>query len=213
MRLVSLIESYGSQSGDPTKKIIIGKCGEIAEGEDDGYSARGLADGYPDWPEEHNDGADLTAEEKIAISTALKGLGNDKYKAGDCSDASRLYTKAVRYVDAAGGCDDATNQAKAVCLSNRAQMNLKLGNQTEAVADATAVIEIPGIEAATKAKAYFRRAQGQSDDDVKKLDLQAALKLNPGKGSGPVKKELAKIKAKYADAVEKQRKAMAKMFG
>jgi len=119
----------------------------------------------------------------------------------------------VRYLDAAGGCDDATNQAKAVCLSNRAQMNLKLGNQTEAVADATAVIEIPGIEAATKAKAYFRRAQGQSDDDVKKLDLQAALKLNPGKGSGPVKKELAKIKAKYADAVEKQRKAMAKMFG
>ena len=143
----------------------------------------------------------------------MKGLGNDQYKAGDYNEASRLYTKAVRYLDAAGGSDATTNQAKAVCLSNRAQMNLKLGHLQEAISDATAVIEIPDVEPATKAKAYFRRAQGQSDDDAKKADLQAALKLNPGKGSAPVKKELAKIKAKYAESVEKQRKAMAKMFG
>ena len=31
-------------------------------------------------PEEHNDGADLSPEEKITISTVLKALGNDKYK-------------------------------------------------------------------------------------------------------------------------------------
>ena len=49
MRLVKLVESYGSQAGETSKKVIIGNCGEIAEGEDDGYSARDLADGYGDW--------------------------------------------------------------------------------------------------------------------------------------------------------------------
>jgi peptidyl-prolyl isomerase D len=216
MGLVKLVESYGSQSGTTSKHVVIADCGELKEGEDDGVAAS--EDGIPDYVEDYD--GDLTVADKIDIGTKLKETGNGHFKAGDNILAVKVYSKALRFLDADSTGDVSDDQMKhitallASCLSNRAQANLKLGSSgssSSVVADTTRVVDMEGVDAALKAKALFRRAQARNDDDDKEADFKAALKLNPTNAA--IKKELQKLKDKYAAKREAEKKAYSKMFG
>eukprot|EP00039_Didymoeca_costata_P026373 m.15813 g.15813 ORF g.15813 m.15813 type:complete len:354 (+) comp5494_c0_seq2:88-1149(+) len=212
MGLVKLIESYGSQEGTTSKKVVISDCGELKPDEDDGVAAG--EDGYPDFVEDYD--GELTLENQVNIGKTIKDKGNENFKKGENLNAIKYYTKAIRYLDAKGSGDDDNlkkekNTVLAACLSNRAQANLKLGSLGTVVADTSRVLELADLDSSTKAKALFRRAQAQKDDDDKQADLKKALTLNPT--SAPIKKELQKLKEKYAAQKEAEKKAYSKMFG
>lgn len=83
----------------------------------------------------------------------------------------------------------------------------------DALDSATRAIEIEGIAAADKAKAYYRRALANvnlKDDDQAIVDLEGALKLAPGDPS--IVKELGVVKKRVADKVKKEKAAYKKFF-
>jgi len=211
--LVQQIESYGSQQGETSKEIRIADCGELAVGDDDGVGVP--EDGFPDFPIELD--GEMTNERKVEIGNAAKAVGNKYFKEKDFAKASKFYGKAIRYLD-----EDATdgspadmvafNTLLASCLSNRAQASLKIGGLEQAVVkDTTRVIGLTGLDDVVKAKALYRRSQGQGSDDKKEDDLKETLKLQPGNASA--KRDFQALKAKYAKQREAEKKMYGKMFG
>lgn len=212
--LIKYMESLGSGSGSTSKDVRVHDCGELQPGEDDGVVTP--SDGYPDFVIEYE--KDLTAADQVDIGTKLKELGNAEVKKAEPAAALQLYTKALRYLEAEIT-DTRPDDAKEVheklvvsCLSNRAQMNLKIGTDMAAVkADVDRVLAFTSTDNAMKSKAYYRRAMAQSDDDDRMSDLKEALRCQPNNNSA--KKELQKVKDRTAAARSVEQAKYSKMFG
>lgn len=200
---------------------MIEDCGELSLTEDDGF-LMSSDDGFPAWPDDlAPDARVTTAARQLEVGEVLKTAGNTKFKEKDNAAAVSKYSKALRYLDvqvADADTADADTAAglkktRASCLLNRAQATIKLNEPAKwgtVRADCTAVLAIGGIDQSLQEKAYYRRSVAQPDDDDKKADLKAVLRLNPGNASA--KRDLAAIKARYDQQVASQRKAMQKMF-
>ncbi len=106
-------------------------------------------------------------------------------------------------------------QAQATLLVNRAQCALKAApapDLARARADCTAALALTPVDAATRVKAYYRRALASpGDDDAAQADLEHALAFDPANAA--VKQEVARLATKRAAAREQQKKLYAKMFG
>ncbi|CAB4427007.1 unnamed protein product [Rhizophagus irregularis] len=220
--VVRAIENNPTGTNDkPIKKVTIVDCGELKENEDDGVPVPADGDTYEDWPEDES--GSLKPEKLLEIAQKVKDIGNDYFKKGDYLNASKKYTKAIRYLNEKTTFEDDDPpelekkfySLKISCYLNKAACSLKLQNWKNAVDDTTIVLEMSPeyLLDADKAKALYRRGSakvGMKDEEEAVKDLQQALKLNPQDAA--IAKEIAIAKQKLKAREEKQKKAFAKMF-
>ncbi len=151
----------------------------------------------------------------------MKDYGNKAFKAGDLDLAIEKYQKGLLYLKKYPEPLDEDppelgQQLKTIRFSlhsNSALLQNKAKAFEDALNSATRAIEIEGIAAADKAKAYYRRALANvnlKDDDQAIADLEEALRLAPGDPS--IVKELGIVKKKVADKVKKEKAAYKKFF-
>lgn len=151
----------------------------------------------------------------------MKEYGNKAFKAGDLDLAIEKYQKGLLYLKKypEPGDEDPPElgqQLKTVSFSlhsNSALLQNKVKAFEDAFDSATRAIEIEGIAAADRAKAYYRRALANvnlKDDEQAIADLEEALRLAPGDPS--IVKELGIVKKKVADKVKKEKAAYKKFF-
>lgn len=151
----------------------------------------------------------------------MKDYGNKAFKAGDLDLAIEKYQKGLLYLKKYPQSLDEdppelAQQLKTIRFSlhsNSALLQNKVKAFEDALDSATRAIEIEGIAAVDKAKAYYRRALAKvslKDDDQAIVDLEEALKLSPGEPS--IIKELGVVKKRVADKVKKEKAAYKKFF-
>lgn len=91
MDVVREIEAQQTVNDKPMKDVVIVNCGELREGEDDGVRTD-PDDPWPAFPTDANpDQYDLTANQKVEASEAIRNLGNARFKAGDFMGAISKY--------------------------------------------------------------------------------------------------------------------------
>lgn len=103
----------------------------------------------------------------------FKAKGNAEFKAGNFTDAVKLYTLALDK-----GSSGAPNKWRSIVLSNRAMTNLKLGAYSEAEEDCTNALKLDS----KNVKAFLRRgaARSVSGNYLEALtDYESALRLEP----------------------------------
>lgn len=151
----------------------------------------------------------------------MKDYGNKAFKAGDLDLAIEKYQKGLLYLKKYPQPLDEdppelAQQLKTIRFSlhsNSALLQNKVKAFEDALDSATRAIEIEGIAAVDKAKAYYRRALAKvslKDDDQAIVDLEEALKLAPGEPS--IIKELGVVKKRVADKVKKEKAVYKKFF-
>ncbi|TPX33914.1 hypothetical protein SmJEL517_g03386 [Synchytrium microbalum] len=211
MAVVRKMENTPTGANDvPEMPVVIAKCGELAEGEDDGVSSNA---GIPDYPEDYE--GDTSESGMLSVGSTLKALGTEKFKAGDYKAALNEYMKAVRYLDVL---PSESKQALLVpCLLNAAQAALKDSNWSVATDTATRVVDMQDGKATLsdddRAKALFRRATAlkeRKDMEAAIDDLQMAAKIKPE--DALIKRELVVVQKLVKDKKDKEKKAFAKMF-
>lgn len=148
---------------------------------------------------------EYTDEEKVAEGLKSKEAGTAKFKAGEFSEACRLYQEAVDIVDY-------VEEGKQIALSsnlNMAQAYLNMKDYSSANEKAGKVLK----EDANNVKALYRRGVARNNlglPDEALVDLKAALALDPTNAN--VKIELAKSRKSIADAKAKSKAAYSGMF-
>lgn len=151
----------------------------------------------------------------------MKDYGNKAFKAGDLDLAIEKYQKGLLYLkkypqpldEDPPELAQQLNTIRFSLHSNSALLQNKVKAFEDALDSATRAIEIEGIAAVDKAKAYYRRALAKvslKDDDQAIVDLEEALKLAPGEPS--IIKELGVVKKRVADKVKKEKAAYKKFF-
>eukprot|EP00802_Teleaulax_amphioxeia_P022756 Tamp_23237.p1 GENE.Tamp_23237~~Tamp_23237.p1 ORF type:complete len:268 (+),score=80.75 Tamp_23237:134-937(+) len=121
MSIVRRMESTPTQNGDcPVKPVVIADCGEIKEGEDDGFydPLADPSDAHPDYPADLPENSDLHA-----LAEEIRALGNGQFKAGEYSKAIYKYEKALRYIQQGGFAgEEHVQKATISCNLNAAQV-------------------------------------------------------------------------------------------
>jgi len=213
--VVRAIESEPvDESSKPTRPCVIVDCGELAPGADDGVVID-EKDPYPNYPADCPQA--LQVSDKIAISSHIRGLGNELFKNQQWNAALRKYSKALRYIEEEYATDVEEKQmreARIPVLLNRAATHLKLTEKDvdasqRAIEDCQAVLKVDG----ENAKAWMRLGQAH----MARRDYSEALPfLNRAKEKLPEDKGvaalLAKAKKAIADENRKQAAAYSKMF-
>ena len=209
MGIVRRMENTPTKSGDaPEQPVVIADCGELAEGEDDGFydALADPNDPHPDFPSDVEAGSDLHQ-----LADAIRVLGNEKFKAGEYSKAIAKYEKALRYIDHGGFAGEDKVQAATIsCNLNAAQCFLKLGKGDEAKSKCSKVLDLD----ASNIKARFRRGCAyllMNDPDNAEADLNKAAEQDPDDAA--IKKELAKVVALRKKNEAKEKGFAKKMFG
>ncbi|CAL5225626.1 g8481 [Coccomyxa viridis] len=104
---------------------------------------------------------------ELTPAEAARESGNAAFKKGDLQKALELYTEAVEQ-----------DRSMAAAYSNRALVNLKLGQAAAAEADANQALQLdPKMVKALLRRAAARKALGQTEGAVE--DYRAAMKLQP----------------------------------
>lgn len=146
-------------------------------------------------------------EERKAIALSLKNDGNELFKMKVLADARDVYSKAIKYIENDSGED--FDELKFSLYNNLALMNIKLKEFDKAVAVAKKAIEINF----TNVKIWFRKAQaeyGVHNYEQAMHDLKEALNLEPN--NEEVIAELKRVKDKFKEQGEKDKKFYASMF-
>ncbi|PVU91999.1 hypothetical protein BB559_003905 [Furculomyces boomerangus] len=228
---VRAIENTKTGPNDkPVKDCVIENCGVIAPGEDDGVSNQSSIEGdnYPDYPEDYElaDGEEaIPVETLLSISTELKDLGSNYLKKGNYDTASKLYLKAIRYLDEFSAFDkdndpDGTLKQKFYGIriplySNCALAYFKSQKYDECIDKCTVIISL-GNEFSISdllAKAYYRRGASyrhKKMEDEALSDLQAAHNINPEDKA--ISNEIKIVKKATSDRLQKEKKIYEKLF-
>lgn len=151
-----------------------------------------LGDPYEDYPEDAD--GEPSNTELLKISTASKDFGNQAFKNGDFPTARTKYQKGLRYIyelDEVNAGESPTFRAEQELTTfalyhNMALASLKVHDYKAAIKAATGAINVEGITADRKAKAFYRRglAHARESEDDALADLQAALLLAPEAAGG-----------------------------
>ncbi|POO03069.1 Cyclophilin-type peptidyl-prolyl cis-trans isomerase [Trema orientale] len=217
MGVVRSIEHVTIGEGDyPTVDVVIGDCGEIPEGEDDGIS-NFFKDGdiYPDWPADLDESPNDLSWWMTAVDS-VKAFGNESYKKQDFKMALKKYRKALRYLDICwekDGIDEdkssSLRKTKSQIFTNSSACKLKLGDLKGALLDTDFAMR----DGENNVKALFRQGQAYmalNDIDAAVESFKKALDLEPNDAG--IKKELNAAKKKIADRRDQEIKAYRKMF-
>ncbi|KAG1647193.1 hypothetical protein G6F44_000087 [Rhizopus delemar] len=219
--VVRALENLETVSDRPVEDAVIAKCGELAEGEDDGIRASEDGDVYEEYPDDHE--GPKEPNDVLQIATHLKDIGNTYFKKGDHANAAKKYLKAIRYLNEKPAFDENDPKElegkfaaiKIPCYLNRSMCALKLGEYSECVKVTTTVLEYDSkyLKPTDITKAYFRRGSAKMntrDFEGAIEDFEKAHEKDPEDAG--IKKELANAKAKLAAKKQKEKSAYAKMF-
>ena len=105
------------------------------------------------------------------------------------------------------------NQLKVSMLLNSAQCYNQMNHYDQTLNSATSALEVEGITAAEKGKAYYRRAiakGGSKDEESAMKDLELCLKSVPGDANAT--NELQRMKTRAAERAKKEKAQMKKFF-
>ena len=202
-------ERCDESSNRPLRECRIDSCGALQDGEDDGVAVDPL-DPYPLYPA---DGEAMAAERLLAVSAALRELGNSLFRQQQYAAALAKYDKAVRYteVDEAPSPDEQRQReaARLPCLLNRAAAALKLGRFEQAKADSQAALQLEP----DNGKAKLRLGQallGLKEDDEGLAQLEQAHRLLPDDKA--VLQLIASTKKRLGEETRREAQRWSKMF-
>jgi len=207
MNIVRRLENCEKGESDkPNPSVTVTACGEIAEGEDDGFNdpmAFDDGDMLEDFPD------DAAADcDHMEAAESIRAIGNAAFKAAELDRALFKYSKALRYLE--GQHSEQADTAKQACLNNSATCLSKLGRLDECVAKCMAVLELNPDHP----KAIFRKGAtllAMNDPDGAEATLLRALELSPDDKA--VQNELKKVALMRKKLVKKEAAMAKKMFG
>ena len=176
-------------------------------------------DPYEDYPQDQQN--DLSGPKVVEISSKMKSIGNEAFKAGNLHLALDKYQKGLRYLHESpeildSDPADTTEMLRSIRTNlnlNCALLSVKLKQFEEAVKSATYVLEEEKASDAEKAKALYRRAlalTAQKADEDAQNDLEMAVKLAPDDSA--IHNELALVKKRIAERTRKEKAAYKRFF-
>lgn len=227
MGLVKYIENLPTKSDKPDQDVTIVNCGELKEGESDGFEDP-TGDNYPDFLVD-NDG--WTAEKIIAAANEIKGFGNKLFTQADGQGFDRAfakYDKAINFIDfglksTSEGDHPSPDEerdlskVKITLLLNRAQCGLKLKQYSAIDKDCDLALSLTDrfepSDKVARGKAYFRK--GEAAYALKDLEA-AGESFNKALANQPDDKatqaRVNQLKQLIASAREAEVKKYSKMF-
>ncbi|GMI71837.1 hypothetical protein like AT5G48570 [Hibiscus trionum] len=156
---------------------------------------------------------EMNTPEKIEAAGKKKEEGNALFKAGKYERASKIYEKAVRFIDYDSSfSDEEKKQAKLLkvtCNLNNAACKLKLKDYKQAEKLCTKVLELDS----RNVKALYRRAQAYiqlADLDLAEADIKKALEIDPD--NRDVKLEYRTLKEKIKEYNKKDARFYGNIF-
>jgi len=208
MNIVRRLENCEKESsGDkPNPDVTISGCGEIAEGDDDGFfdtMAWDDGDTYEDFPEDSAADGDM-----MEAAEAIRAIGNAAFKAAELDRAIFKYDKALRYL--AGESGEQADTAKQACLNNGATCLFKQDRMDECAARCLQVLAINPDHA----KAMFRKGAAllaMNKCEEAEEALTKAQELSPDDKA--IQNELKKIALLKKKLAKKEAAMAKKMFG
>ena len=157
---------------------------------------------------------EMEPEEKLVEASKLKDEGTAKFNVKDFESAAALYQEAGTMISEDGsdlGADDAMIDMFIKCLSNASMSYLKLvGKAPAACACASMVLKVDE----ENVKALYRRGMGRMTMGLlseAKDDFKKAFALD--NNNKDVRKALATLKTKLADAKKKEKASYKGLFG
>lgn len=203
----------------PVEDWEITDCGELPSD----YEPVGTDDGTGDIYEEllaDNDSIDVKNPQSVfAAVSKLKDIGTKLLKEGKLEKSYEKYNKASGFLNDYFP-DDLSKEdlttlygLKSSCYLNAALVALKLKHGKDAIAAASAALEVEELDEKSKVKALYRRGMGYllaKDEDLAKSSLEEAFKLSPSEPA--IQKGLEEVKHNIKTRHDKQKKAMAKFF-
>ena len=159
---------------------------------------------------------EMTKEERLVMANRLKTEGTDLFQQGLFQEAAIKYEQAANYaVEEGVSGNDIPGDERALyisCCSNTAMCHMKLKTWPEAIVACNRVLEISS-ESQTNIKALYRRGLARLHCGLfaeSKQDLMAAYSVD--QTNKDVRKALATLKEKQAEAKKKEKAAYGGMF-
>jgi peptidylprolyl isomerase len=160
---------------------------------------------------------EMSPEERIAEAEKIKAKGTDAFKKQDFEGGAAKYEEAAMYaVDEGVTGSDIPQDERALfisCWSNAAMCYIKLKSWPDAIRATNQVLEIDSEEK-TNIKALYRRGLAKMHLGLykeAKVDLMDAYKIDSS--NKDVRKTLATLKSKVAEAKEKEKQTFGGLFG
>jgi len=225
---VRYLERVETRSGDaPVEPVVVSKCGELAEGEDDGVPEKDSTDGdkYEDYPEDESEDVHNSPEAALRIAQEIREIGNALFKAGKVHAALEKYEKSIRYLDVHPVMDSIAENLRhpyrallVPLLLNSALCAIRLPHKPDpnlAIKYTTRALELKDykLEKTDRGKALYRRglAHVQLKQDEEALaDFVEANKVVPKDEA--IKGEIAKLKAKDQERKRKEKEVYKQLF-
>lgn len=158
----------------------------------------------------------MTPEERMEKATKLKEEGTSEFTAGNHQTAAELYKKASELVDEEEGeiLPDQEKDMYVKCLGNAAMCYVKAKAWSDVIQCCNQVLNNCPEESKTNIKILYRRGlakmhTGELKDA--KVDLMAAYEID--NKNKDVRKAIADLKTKFADAKAKEKSAFGGIFG
>lgn len=148
----------------------------------------------------------------IARAVSHKDEGNDLFKAGDLTKASRYYRKGTSLLKNLNSGNTGDEQVKALLVSLQTNLSMVCFKQNKYQQSRDVASKVLDVES-TNVKALYRRAVASrkiGDPDAAKKDLKRALQHDPNNRA--VKKELIVIKKELEKEKQSKKAALAKAF-
>eukprot|EP01082_Thalassiosira_pseudonana_P000683 g1062.t1.1.5e174188 g1062 g1062.t1 contig10:1300160-1301691(+) len=159
---------------------------------------------------------EMTPEERMEKATKLKEEGTSEFTAGNHQTAAELYKKASELVDEEEGeiLPDQEKDMYVKCLGNAAMCYVKAKAWSDVIQCCNQVLNNCPEESKTNIKILYRRGlakmhTGELKDA--KVDLMAAYEID--NKNKDVRKAIADLKTKFADAKAKEKSAFGGIFG
>jgi peptidylprolyl isomerase len=159
----------------------------------------------------------MTSDERLVVANRLKTQGTELFQKESFKEAADKYEDAASYAvdEDFSGNDIPEEEERALyisCWSNAAMCHIKLKTWPEAILACNKVLEISS-ESKTNIKALYRRGLARLHCGMfpeSKQDLMAAYSVD--KTNKDVRKALATLKEKQAEAKKKEKAAFGGMF-
>jgi peptidyl-prolyl isomerase D len=227
--LVREIEnSLTDEKDKPYDRIVIAKCGDIKEGESDGYEEAYEGDTYPSFPEDYLPQEELTLSKLVEIVKEVKQFGANKIKEDVYWEAQKKYEKCVRYAECTpvlpkddGKSDEEKEELKKELKKmeiasrlNLCWLDIKRGRFDNVIREAGRVVADEAATEKDKVKALYRK--GKAHQSLKEIDdaikcLSEAYKLDKGQDPA-IKKDYLELHESIKAKKEAERKAYSKIF-